>query len=354
MVREKWLDCVRGVAMIGVVLQHIHNVTLHPYELQVLFMFCTPVLIMLMGLTMMWGIDRRVKNGAFRNQSVYYYIIIRLKPTVIAYVVATLFNTSYEYSWPGLGFSDYVTHLLNFDANGPFYFIFYFISLSLLAPVIHFMISMIDSVRMWTIRYGLYVVSLLGTLVLGYICLKKAPYMGGSFLTLYTFGMMLGRVSIPKYSREIGLIGLPIAIIAGYYVLPYGLTFLREGYFKQYWIDQWTPELHLIPSSVSVMIYSIGVLLVLIAVFNISEHHLKKNNPLILLFSCLGRYSIDIFLWHMLILHIAVNNLGFLFANPISSVISCYICVLVVPVLGRIVYNKAKRRYCYILQGEKE
>lgn len=100
--REKWLDCIRGVAVIAVVTEHMMGWVHHSELIQSFTLFCVTILILCMGITMRWGLEKAIIKGVFVNTKIYIYVIKKMIPVLAAYFVATMSYLTYNQAWGGV------------------------------------------------------------------------------------------------------------------------------------------------------------------------------------------------------------------------------------------------------------
>lgn len=353
--REKWLDCMRGVAIIAVVTEHMMRWTHHSELIQSFTLFCVTILILCMGITMRWGLEKSVKNNIFATQKIYVYIIKKMIPVLGAYFIATIAYLTYHQTWRGYDFGALALHLVNFDASDPFYFIRHYINLTLWAPIIFFFLKNIQRVKCKCPQFVLYLLLLGGCLGIGHASVGKAGYTSESYLFAYALGMSLGGLNIKDKANTFGIIGVP-ALLGGYfstYKFYMARVYEQNNAYAE-GIDFLLPNFQLNPPNLSILIYSIGVFCFLLFLFCKIERK-KFGNIILEGLGIIGKNSLDIFLWHMLILDIITSCLGSILISQFLINIILYSAVLVVPVLGRNIYIKMKNSlYAMLLNGDSQ
>lgn len=198
----------------------------------------------------------------------------------------------------------------------------------------------------------LYAAFLFGALMIGHISVGKAGYTSESYLFIYALGMTLGGISnIKNFTNTFGLIGIPFITFGYYSTNKFYMARVFEGnYAYAEGIDALMPNFQLNPPNLSIMVYSIGVFLTLMFIFVKIE---KMNGKFTLLFinglGAIGKNSLDIFLWHMLILNILITYWGQYLINQLLIDVVLYSAVLVIPVLGRYIYSKVKKNLYVML-----
>lgn len=339
--REKWLDQIRGIAIIMVVTEHLMGIVHHTEAIQVVTLFCTSVLVICMGITQTWGYQKAFASGEIsKNGDIVKYLYRRMLPIICMLCLGTIVYMTYSNEWIGLEVDKLLTKIINCDAVGPFYFFRHYINLTLLSPVLYFFAVSINSIKYKRIAMICNLVLLLTCFAIGYWSVCRIELLGRSYLFLYSLGMVWGGVekSIKrtKNSLVIGaaffLVGI-ISTIKFYWARLGGNFAYAEG------LNSFTPNLQLNPPNVPIIIYSIGC-------FVLMWYFFKNNRNGILWegLSLIGQYSLDIFVWHPLVIGIISSMVGNLFKSQWLINIVYYIGVLGVPVGLRMIYNNCKKK----------
>lgn len=100
--REKWLDCIRGVAIIAVVTEHMMGWVHHSEIIQSFTLFCVTILILCMGFTMRLGLEKAITKNVFVSTKIYTYVLKKMIPVLGAYFIATITYLTYNQAWGGM------------------------------------------------------------------------------------------------------------------------------------------------------------------------------------------------------------------------------------------------------------
>lgn len=300
--KKKWIYQIRALAILAVVVCHQQSVLHNTEVVQAITLYSVTTLIFLMGLTKSYSlINARMK----KYNSIWQYSGKSICAVLMSYAVASFFYTYQE-----LGYIDndvYVNHLINFSACGPFYFVKYYILLSLWAPLIYSSIKKAYEIseNIFT-RIFLLIGVYLAFWLIGYISTGNIDIFGSSYLFVYALGMgigILGQDNFIKINNKV------FAVIAVFTLLFGGISTKRF-----YWarvagnrnysegIDFLCPKLQMNPPNLSIILYSLGVIMVSYLMFIYLN---KYNNNVVMrvanTFVLIGKNSIDIFLWHIFI-----------------------------------------------------
>lgn len=110
----------------------------------------------------------------------------------------------------------------------------------------------------------------------------------------------------------------------------------------QGFIDALAPRLQLNPPNISIILYSLGIIL-LIYILCASLSKNKLIETILKYISILGRYSLDIFIWHMYIHDILVIYFNCISENMWLRRLVFYIVMFGIPIAGRKIYMFLKR-----------
>ncbi|MBE5853085.1 MAG: hypothetical protein E7299_09120 [Lachnospiraceae bacterium] len=337
-----WIYQIRGLAIIAVVVCH-QQFVLHTSEaIQLLTLYSVTTLIFMMGVTASISLKNRgIILKTFLQKC--GYVLKKIFPVMAAYFVGTIaYSTLYDTWVNGPKIRVLVDYLLHFSASAHFYFIKYFICFSILSPMIYALVVCIKN-RGNSWRWYGYLLLGLVLFAIGYGFMDYLPFLGGgSYLMIYSLGIICGEEEISfnkkKYFLFIGII-----------ILLIGLWSTKIFYFNRITgihnpvgIDKLVPKLSINPPNLSIMLYSMGVIIVANIFFEKLNRYADNKIALMIIkvFSLLGKYSLDIFIWHLfielkLLSYIVINNIY------IKRVIY-YSCMFFIPIVVRYIYEKIK------------
>lgn len=184
---------------------------------------------------------------------------------------------------------------------------------------------------------------LLLTWIIGYKSILVCDIFSQSYFFVYSFGILVSMIELPKPSLKLA--------VGSVLLLASGTFFAHRFYFARVagnfcyaeLIDVVDPMLQLNPPNLSVILYSFGFICVIYIISTCAENVKSLNIPFKLI-SVLGRYSLDIFLWHIFIQRmITTYALGYL-SNIWVRRLVFYLAMFNVPILARYLYNKLKKK----------
>lgn len=345
-----WIYQIRGLAIVAVVICHQQGLLHTSEEIQCLTLYSVSTLIFLMGCTeALW-----LNKGQFAQGNILKKMLLKSLPVLCEYFIAIMaydiyinrtFSGSDDYN---IIFSD----LLSFYEPGPLYFIEYYFTLTLISPIIYWLICEVSHNDTKWKRIVLFTVLLVVIFCLGYKSTGWIHCLGSSYLAVYTAGMIWGRYDckLQKYR---------LSFILGLSCLLFGYCSTHRFYFGELLcsnprsgIDKLVPRLSMNPPNLSILFYSAGIILTFAIVFSVLN---RLHNSMVKLvckvIATVGKYSLDIFIWHLFIQ--CLLSQYFLPDNIWLRRGVYYMCMLFIPMLARKLYNKCKQRMMNFYQVGK-
>ena len=129
---ERWIDMGKCIAIIGVITDHLGNVLYSSSAINRLTDYSVTLFILLMGITTFWSFD------SF-SQCLYKKVAKRIIGIVIPYIVACfIFCVTID---RGFYWTSFWTHLINFNASAPHYYVLLYIQLIIIAPLLFYFLK---------------------------------------------------------------------------------------------------------------------------------------------------------------------------------------------------------------------
>lgn len=250
--RYVWLDFLKGLAIVAVLVDHLYNLYKNPL-VQYHTSYSVAIFIFLAGITSAMTLSRH---------NTFQFYKKRLVSIIIPYTIATIILCLF-FKKP------FFLSLINFNAAGPLYFIAFFMQLILIAPLLN-KLNYLFLPLIYILAFSLnrfHFTNLWG---------GGEFLFGGSFLFLFFLGMIFYKnIHLFKPKIIYSILSLIILISLEYFKL-----------MPATWHN---------PSYPLTMTYTLSIF------FLFYNLNLNAKNPLIRFFSFLGRYSLYIFLYHPLI-----------------------------------------------------
>ena len=338
--RIEWLDMIRGLCIIAVVVCHQQGI-LHTSEyIQFLTLYSVTGLIFAMGFTKGMSLTKHIINNANENiSSLLRCSVWSMKRTLLSYVLVTIVVLEYQHV---TDFNDILSHILSFDALPPLYFIRHYIVLTLWSPILFFVLSQIIK-TCGKLRYIYSFLILLSTWIIGYISISKLEIFCQSYFFVYTFGMLLSIVGMLKANIRNLILSMVTLMWGGWLSWRFYFERVAGNYSYNGLIDILDSKLQLNPPNISVILYTLGVIFTVYNVVTLVQEKYRTTTLIMRVIMLLGRYSLDIFLWHYFILNILTDVEVPIFDFVVIKRIVFYSLMFGLPIIGRGVYERIKK-----------
>lgn len=346
--RQKWIYQIRGLAIIAVVICHQQDILHNTEVLQGFTLYSVTTLVFLMGMTKALSIKKHLGAGG-QFDRIFVYSLKSMLPVLSSYIVAT-FIYSYRNLGGGINYNTVLANILDFSASSPFYFIEYYIMLTLWAPLLYSAIKYLiykDIQKKYKVLLGIILyVCIWGT---GYWSIGRMNVFGQSYFFVYSVGLFAGQMELPRAKRiyfvpafiilmfgTVSMARFYGARVAGVYDYAEGLNFL-------------TPKLQMNPPNIPILLYSFGVIAVAYIFFEMcNQSRFSWIKTIGYPFMVLGKYSMDIFLWHLYIQG-TLNVYFRAMEKGILKWLVYYGSMFAFPIVVRCLYNEVKKKiYCIL------
>jgi hypothetical protein len=293
----RWIYEIRGLAILGVVICHMQGRTHQSEWVQFLTIYSVPVFIFLMGYTRTISLNRFCTSPDFIGSDKKWTLMNRktvndILKFIPEYLLFCVFSVGNLYNWDSI-----FGYALIFDESA--YFLKDYIILVILSPYIYSGILTVNrkTQTMWK-RFVLYFLLCAAAFSIIYI---RFDFFVNTYLFVYTLGMIISFTGVLRWKR-IYLIPALMVLTAGFYE-GHKAYFTIEGsgnYAYSGGIDLIT--MGRANPTLSQILYGAGVFLVVYWLFELlNSFGGKAVSGIMSIFSTLGKYSFDIFIWHKLI-----------------------------------------------------
>lgn len=124
-----WIDAVKAVAIIAVIVDHLVGVVYSSRAIQVCSFFSVTVFVFCGGITSFYS------NKRHEYEKLITVLYKKFQGIMIPYIFATIIYQVCMDS--GLAIKQYIKYLIHFNASPPFYFIAFYVQLVLISPFIY-------------------------------------------------------------------------------------------------------------------------------------------------------------------------------------------------------------------------
>ncbi len=285
--RQPWIDFCRGLAMIAVIIDHTKD--FYPQSIYLHTIFSVTMFTFLGGICSAMSLERR-------TNSLLSYSLNRIMPILSGYAIATAAYCFYHDNFV-FPFHNYFVSLLRFNASPHFYYLVFYLQLIAISPFLYYCIVRCDNVlKQSALILAVYILSVVfkkHTFILDAIGGGKI-LLGGSYFTVFALGMIFyghskWLTSKPKYLSII----LATSIVA--------LTFYEYfGCIYNTWSN---------PPNLLLTFYTLIITLIFFSLFNSTAGTKLNLNKLTMCIQAVGRRSLNIYLYNLLIILIARKHI---------------------------------------------
>lgn len=330
-----WIYQLRGLAILAVVVCHQQYI-LHTSEtVQMLTLYSVTTLVFLMGYTN--SLSYKKNKGRIDQYGYPRYLIRKILPIILSYIIVSIvFCVMYDIN----SVIGIIKAIFTFSAAQLLYFIKYYIVFTLVSPL--FIYCFVCFERYNKTKYILYALLISMCMVLGSSLNGRINWLGGSYLAIYVLGMSLGYEECKALNNKRTFIFGIILLVLGLFWTNRFYTNWVMGMFEPIGLDRLFPRLHMNPPNISIITYSMGIILTGKVLFEWANTRFVKG-PICFFMNgimVLGKFSLDIYLWHIIIQNMLERCVDIRFW--IIKCIIYYSLMLFLPVLGRVCYNKIK------------
>lgn len=347
-----FLDALRGLAMIAVVVDHTYQLTYSSEKILTLSSFSVTLFILLAGVTAFLSMDARgIKKYDWR------YVRSRLKKIFVPYTIATAFCI-FTNGWWHFDLVEFVKSVILFDAEPPFYFVFFFLQLILVSPFVYMGVKIIFTRK--RLHHIINMAIILVVVGVAYLCTEYTTMLelhggayylfGGSYLIVYftgmAFGACLNRGVPEKLAYVMGCISVAALTLYVGGVLTGILT--RQNYSLIY--DKWNAN----PPGFRMWIYAVAIYGAVFGIYRLIEKKTPYIRKIFVPIEICGRYSLNIFLYHYYFIIILRNTLFVWVPYTLENIWIRRGCVLIVavilPIAIKMLYNTMKLQFLTLIQ----
>jgi fucose 4-O-acetylase-like acetyltransferase len=295
--RSIWVDIAKLMAILAVIIDHTNGILYHNQKIAFFSYYSVSLFIIIMGVTSYWSYHKNSENILKKVLSSSWKI---LRPYLVASIIYEIIIDRQ------FNLSNYLIHVIHFDASGPFYYVLLYLQLLFLAPILYSFIEYSSQHKhnVLFILLGTITILIISSFTTNYTNILNVyggggKLFGGTYLLLLYLGMLFG-----KYNSRISLSTTLnyVAFIISFICSLAWWNFITIDNCK---IDSLLPfGMGFNPPSISFSLYAI-LCTITIFFFEKAIKHLKLANNVITKFSVLGKHTLYIFLYHRLFIDFA-------------------------------------------------
>lgn len=268
------------------------------------------------------------------------YSWYRLKSLLSTYLIACLVFYAANRGWVVSDVQDFLYTLISFNTPGAAYYIIVYTQLILISPLLYVLVK-----KCMQLRYPLVglIFLLNGSLCIGYMLTIKGiqfPYYGGakyllcgSYLALFVFGMLWEATNIPQKILYLKL---------GNLFAPVCALFALVSCIDVGWTTKFFSLWEINPPGIKLMLYAGSVVWLIASLVLFTEKYKWVVKLLWCPIAMIGRYSLDIFLFHNVVYALAAMYLPTVITGILRSIL-LFTLPIIIPIVGRKGYSELKK-----------
>lgn len=292
--RENWIDCLKGVAIIAVIIDHLYGILYIQKDVQYATFFSVTTFVFAGGVNSFFSCKKHI------NEKYIYDICRRLLNIMVPYAMAVGLYQFQEDKFLDLG--RYFKSIISFSGINLFYYLIFYIQLIVISRFIYYIIEIIARSKYPAMGYmgllsGSVVVALFSIHYTRVPLREGQALFGGTYLTVFVCGMIFAKTR--GNTKAIREKWIPICVIT----VMFCYWFMVHNNFE---IDRLL-GLGINPPGITIGLYSA----IVIAMIILLSAWIEERGICKLLYSIIcmcGRYSYYIYLFHMLFILVLLHK----------------------------------------------
>ena len=338
--RVLWIDCAKTMAMLAVLVDHSYGVFYTNSWIATSSYFSVVVFVILSGMTQNMVMNNR-KTISGGGQWTRILKLIR-DYAIAVFILQCFYSGKFD-------LKTYISYLLNFNIQGPYYFLVFFIQLVAISPLL-IQWNRYCGVRRRTVLYHLVTFVTLGiiaAIAINYTYILPVhgggQYLfGGTFLLLYYLGIALeGNKLFQIESKKILCVLSVILILVWctWIVLMHNGVLLFDKWMERYWGAGFNPP------SVQSIVYGIISLFLFYAMFSfLQKSDNRIVNHLLKGIAWFGRYTLYIFMYHLVVRDMFIRYMPWITKNMIIYRV-VFIAMFIIPAIVAYIIQKICQKW---------
>lgn len=303
--------------------------------------FSVSLFIILSGYTV------RITDSAKRRRT-FSYQLKKVGRLYLQYAVATFILLIFYNRFFDL--KTYVTHLLNFSIQAPYYFFLFFFQLLLVSSFLLLWCRFCSSRRfpiVWHLVTALFLFWFSTVLIRFTYILPVhggGQYLfGGTYLFLYYLGILAAEFDLFQHLYKYRM---PVLILSNALWIFWWLSY-ANGWLKfDIWFQDYLGR-GFNPPGIQLMIFACITLMLLYSIFSFLEERASFMGTVIVdIFSVLGQHTLYTFMYHLLVLHLILQYFPWITKNKWLMRFGTFIPMVIGPVIVVLVIKKCKFILC--------
>lgn len=347
--RIKWIDCIKAVAILAVVINHGFLVVYSNIQVAYMTFFSVSVSVFFMAS----GYTQHLSNKNKNSIELIKVTLKRIAGILVPYIIVCLVYSTYysltfvkEINFLSI-WERFARELWQFSLEGTFYFVPLYVLVTLISPLLSKLIVLSET------KFPKYKIAILGSvlvslLVMGLSILGTTPEMypnkyvlGATYLAVVFMGMLMSCTKVEEIIKKNIFFIIAIVIIGGYGVLIYDSI----EYFRILNIPNGNAIKQINPPGLIIIGYSLLVFVLLANIFR----KLEESRKVVIvgfmdMTATVGKATLYIYFYHYLVSRFILD---YVWNPPVNIVIRICILLLMffVPLIGKCIYDVIKKQF---------
>jgi fucose 4-O-acetylase-like acetyltransferase len=330
--RAVWIDMAKTMAIIAVIVDHMSNRLYVNDAMQRVSSYSVGMFVICMGATSYWSL-----NGGKTSKE---YVKKRATSILGPYIMATVLCSTYYNR--GFCFEKIINELIHFNASLPYYYVCLYLQLILITPVIIYYVA----------RYckgiggiGYSVAGMLGLSVASYFLNTRTNILevyggggklfGGSYIVLLFVGVLLAHVS-DTLSRATIVWKVVLEIVSILVTIFIACLLYRRNDLL---LNDTLLGASTNPPGITIIVYSTAFSLLLFGLDVLISDRIPRRIEMV--FTVVGRRTLSIFLYHMLLFVVLSEQIVYRFGLEIRNSRLRIVIYFGILILGSIILGYA-------------
>lgn len=337
-----WINCAKFLAICAVLMDHMKGIVYQSENLQYISFFSVSAFMFLSGMTSFYSLRNHRGDLPWRS-----WVARRLGRILVPYLVAAAV-CHFIMNGGSLDAVKYISGVLRFDLDGQFYFVLIYLQLIAAAPAVYLAVKAIGRSGWKTVGRLLL---LAGMWIVSGFCIENTFILdvygggqhlfGGTYLFLFVLGMVAADIDPVLRSGKQAAAAFAGSLLAAAVT---AVFMLKNRFAVDFAVFSY--DVKVSPPGVTLIIYSLCVVALIYSFCCVVDRlEIRPLEWLLHAMNRLGRYTLYIFLYHMIILEVVLKHGEVLKECGTLIQVPLYMLVMIaLPVLGKWCYAHIRSR----------
>lgn len=327
--RKGWIDFIKGISIIGVIILHTQALGFQENTKLIAF-YCVHLFVVIGGVNLFNSMERR--NITSYD---YKFVLSNIKKLLVQYLIASIVCTLYYKHF--IDAKSFIRALIYFTSSPQFYFLAFYFQLIILSPLLYLCIKKLVARNLSKSILFILTLLIISVLLTHYTFVFETIgggekfIFGGSYVLTFGLGMLFSSFKIEVTRKIKTLVALILLFVCTsgyiYFILNYPL--FHEISSKLFFTEQ----------DILRLSYATILFLFAFTFYNYFNNFVSKKFMLLLKpIELFGKYSMSIFLYHWII----NDFLNKVFIQNHRFVLIILFAELCLPIILKVVFDRIR------------